>query len=388
LTQETLLDGTTIAYEYDGAGNRTKKTVTKGSTTATTSHTYDVGNQLADANGQAYSYDANGNLTGNGSKTFIYNEENRLVEVKDSAGATLATFTYDHEGRRISKTTSNGTIYFHYSGDKVIYEADANNNIIAEYTWDAHGNPVSMIKGGVTYYYHINGHGDVTELTDATGTVVAEYQYDAWGNIISQSGTMASVNPYRYAGYQYDEATGLYYLMARYYDASIGRFITRDTFHGFEDNPLSLNQYAYTENNPVIYIDPSGYYRTNFLGGGGFGFGRGGVSSGNIKVHKNSNSYVGHQSVYQIRINGEVNKYGKADMTKTASTGDPVRLQSQVNKLQKQNPDSVVSGKVVYENKSISTADIKKVETKYIQNYYNNNSVVPPGNINHPGLLK
>jgi RHS repeat-associated protein len=86
---------------------------------------------------------------------------------------------------------------------------------------------------------------------------------------------MASSNPYRYAGYQYDEVTGLYYLMARYYDASIGRFITRDTFHGFEDNPLSLNQFSYTENNPVGYIDPSGYYRTNFStgpGGGGNGF--------------------------------------------------------------------------------------------------------------------
>ncbi|WP_378211760.1 RHS repeat-associated core domain-containing protein [Anoxybacteroides rupiense] len=64
-----------------------------------------------------------------------------------------------------------------------------------------------------------------------------------------KTGAMATV--YRYAGYYYDEATGLYYLMAQYYDASIGRFITRDTFHGGEDKPQSLNQYAYTKNNPV-----------------------------------------------------------------------------------------------------------------------------------------
>jgi RHS repeat-associated protein len=74
---------------------------------------------------------------------------------------------------------------------------------------------------------------------------------------------MASSNPYRYAGYRYDEVTGLYYLMARYYDANIGRFITRDTFHGFEDDPLSLNQYAYTNNNPVMHVDPSGHYWDN-----------------------------------------------------------------------------------------------------------------------------
>jgi len=63
---------------------------------------------------------------------------------------------------------------------------------------------------------------------------------------------VASANPLRYAGYRYDEATGFYYLMARYYDANIGRFITRDTFHGFEVDILSSNQYTYAQNNPVI----------------------------------------------------------------------------------------------------------------------------------------
>lgn len=72
---------------------------------------------------------------------------------------------------------------------------------------------------------------------------------------------MASVNPYRYAGYRYDESTGLYYLMARYYDAGVGRFITRDSFHGFVNDPLSLNQYSYTQNNPINYVDPKGHWR-------------------------------------------------------------------------------------------------------------------------------
>ena len=258
LTQETLLDGTVIDYEYDAVGNRTKKTLTQGSVT-TTNYTYDVGNQLTAVNGQAYTYDANGNLTGNGAKTFIYDEENRLTQVKDSTGTTLATFTYDYTGKRTSMTTASGTLNFHYNGDKVIYETDASNNIVVDYTWDAQGKPVTMTKSGVTYYYELNGHGDVVKLTDASGNVVASYQYDAWGNIISRSGTMASANPYRYAGYRYDEVTGLYYLMARYYDAGVGRFITRDTFHGTETYPLSLNQYAYTENNPIMGIDPDGY---------------------------------------------------------------------------------------------------------------------------------
>jgi RHS repeat-associated protein len=264
LTQETLTDGTTISYEYDSVGNRTKKIVNDGTTT-TTIYTYDAANQLTDVDGQAFTYDANGNLTNNGEKTFIYNEDNRLIEVKDSTGATLASFEYDHQGRRISKTTDAGTVYFHYDDDKVIYETDENNNIVAEYTWDALGNPVTMTKEGTTYYYHVNGHGDVTALTDETGAVVAEYQYDSWGNIISQTGTIATYNPYRYAGYRYDKEIGLYYLMARYYDPSNGRFITRDSFHGFEKDSLSLNQYSYTKNNPVKYIDPTGYYGINKL---------------------------------------------------------------------------------------------------------------------------
>lgn len=70
---------------------------------------------------------------------------------------------------------------------------------------------------------------------------------------------MASQNPIRYAGYYYDEETGLYYLMARYYDAEVGRFLTRDSFHGFEDEPQSLNLYSYTKNNPVIYVDHDGH---------------------------------------------------------------------------------------------------------------------------------
>lgn len=266
LTQETLLDGTIIDYQYDVVGNRTQKSVNNGTTTITTTYNYDDANQLINLNGQAYTYDANGNMTSNGEKTFIYNEENRLVEVKDSSGVTIASFTYDHTGKRVSMTSANGTIYYHYDGEKVAYETDENNTIIAEYIWDEHDHPVAMFKNQTTYFYHVNGHGDVTALTDINGNIVAEYEYDAWGNILSQSGTMASENPYRYAGYRFDETTGLYYLMARYYDANIGRFITRDTFHGFQVEPLSLNQYDYVHNNPINFVDPSGHIRWRWAG--------------------------------------------------------------------------------------------------------------------------
>jgi RHS repeat-associated protein len=259
LIQETMVDGSTISYTYDAVGNRTTKKVTQAATTTTTNYTYDAANQLTAVNAQAYTYDVNGNLTGTGVKTYIYDVENRLTQVKDSTGASLASYTYDQDGKRTSITTASGTLFFHYSRDKVIYETDASNNIVADYTWDAQGNPVTMTKGGVTYYYHFNGHGDVTSLTNSAGNTVANYQYDAWGNIITQSGIIASSNPYRYAGYRYEEVTGLYYLMSRYYDSNTGRFITKDTFQGFANRASSQHPYIYCENNPINHVDPTGF---------------------------------------------------------------------------------------------------------------------------------
>ncbi|WP_229735373.1 DNRLRE domain-containing protein [Halobacillus andaensis] len=265
LKKETLTDGTTITYEYDDAGNRTEKTETKDGDSETVEYAYDEANQLTDKDGQAFDYDENGNLLDNGEHQFVYNEDNRLMEVKDQDGSTIAEYAYDHDGKRTKKVTDEGTINYHYEGNNVQYETNEDNEVIAEYTWDENDQPVTMTKDGETYYYHVNGHGDVTSLTNESGEVVAEYDYDSYGNILDQSGEMAEENPYRYAGYQYDEETDQYYLMARYYDADTGRFITRDTFHGFADESLSVNQYIYTKNNPVMNIDPSGFYTVSIV---------------------------------------------------------------------------------------------------------------------------
>ena len=69
------------------------------------------------------------------------------------------------------------------------------------------------------YCYYLLRHENLIALTDENVKVVAEYKYDAWGNIIAETRTIADRNPYRYAGYRYDPETGLYYLLAGYYDA-------------------------------------------------------------------------------------------------------------------------------------------------------------------------
>ncbi|MGE8034636.1 RHS repeat-associated core domain-containing protein [Lysinibacillus sp. NPDC093692] len=117
-----------------------------------------------------------------------------------------------------------------------------------------------MVYKGHPYKYITNYRGDVLGMTDENGKLVASYTYDAWGNILTQSGTndMDTINPYRYAGYRYDESTKLYYLMARYYNPNIGVFLSLDPVRGDTMDPLSLNGYNYAKNNPVMNADRNG----------------------------------------------------------------------------------------------------------------------------------
>lgn len=80
------------------------------------------------------------------------------------------------------------------------------------------------------------------------------YAYDAFGNLLGQE--EAFPNRILYAGQLYDQKTGQYYLRARYYNPTIGRFSQEDTYWGD-----GLNLYAYCANNPVRYFDPSGHQK-------------------------------------------------------------------------------------------------------------------------------
>ena len=71
--------------------------------------------------------------------------------------------------------------------------------------------------------------------------------------------TLGVQNPFRYRGYVYDAETGLYYVASRYYDPEIGRFINADSQLNAKDGILGYNLYAYCNNNPIMYSDPSGH---------------------------------------------------------------------------------------------------------------------------------
>ena len=146
--------------------------------------------------------------------------------------------------------------YYFYNGSHVIMEADSTGTITARNMYGT--NLAFRTVDGQTCYYLYNAHGDVVMLTDAdTGDIAATYQYDAFGTLLQSDGY--ADNNITYAGYQYDEESGLYYLNARYYDSVTARFLTEDTYRGRQEDPLSLNRYTYCHNNPLMYIDPTGH---------------------------------------------------------------------------------------------------------------------------------
>jgi RHS repeat-associated protein len=107
-------------------------------------------------------------------------------------------------------------------------------------------------KNQQLFYYHRDEQRSTAYLSDPQGRIQNEYRYGAFGELKNYSEKI--LNRIRYTGQQYDELTGQYYLRARYYHPTLGRFLQEDV-----NQNDGLNLYAYCENNPVIYYDPSGY---------------------------------------------------------------------------------------------------------------------------------
>nr|WP_275900999.1 RHS repeat-associated core domain-containing protein [Paenibacillus periandrae] len=263
------------SYTYDNNSNITRVTDETGATT----YGYDNQNRLTEVhrpNGKSvtYSYDVRGNrqvvaddnlLVGLNEANYTYDVWNQLQQYQ--TGSASSSFQYGTDGLRIKKLSPTETIRYTYnSSGKVITESDAGNTVKADYVW---GPDKLLAKNdrtdGQQYYYLYNGHGDVVQITDRNGKVQNSYQYDEWGNIQNQKEVVR--NTFKYAGEQYDSDTGLYYLRARYYDPTVGRFINKDTYEGDIKNPLSLNLYTYVGNNPLTRIDPSGHDWLNAVSG-------------------------------------------------------------------------------------------------------------------------
>ncbi|MCD1260165.1 S8 family serine peptidase [Paenibacillus athensensis] len=253
-----------FSYGYDNNFNQTSKTENGTSST----YTYDPLNRIGTASPfqEQYSYDARGNRqTMQTSKamnldgaSYTYDERNRLTQVTTEDGKTVS-YRYNGDGMLYERTENGATTRYYYDGADMIAEAAVTGGTTTLQARYVRGNGLAarVDAAGSKKYYLSNGHGDVVGLADGSGNVINQYAYDLWGNPLTTS--EAVTQPFRYSGEMWDSSTNLQYLRARWYDPSMGRFISEDSYEGQIDNPLSLNLYAYVSNNPLTHIDPSGH---------------------------------------------------------------------------------------------------------------------------------
>lgn len=256
ITSTDYAGGDQEQFDYDLLGNR-----------ANDNATFDLANRLDQDDAFDYTYDLNGNcieklnkITGE-KQAFTYNTQNQLTKFEKFANQTdttpmnTATYTYGPLGKRWSKTVDAATTDFIWSGSNMI--AEITDTSTKKYFYEGL-NPLVMNDNGTDYFYHTDHLSTPKAMTDSIGTQVWSGQLNTFGEVVSEAGYVE--NNLRFPGQYHDRETGLYYNYYRYYDPSIGRYVTSD--------PVGLrggvNTYAYTGGNPIVYIDPLGLER--FLG--------------------------------------------------------------------------------------------------------------------------
>ena len=257
-----------IAYTYNTAGQRSGESGSLASDVlppATTAPaTVDLNDRLTSWNGQTYSYDADGNLTGNGTDTYVWNARNQLTAIKQG-GTTIASFSYDPLGRRVGTDFNGNAASYLYDGLNAVQETHGSTatSILTGLAVDERFARTDL--GGRTDFLS-DALNSTIALTNSAGAIVEQYSYDPYGNTTASASGFD--NPYQYTGREND-GDGLYYYRARYYAPAMGRFISEDPI-GFAGGE---NFYGYAVQNPLIYRDPKGFDPEligELIAGGGF----------------------------------------------------------------------------------------------------------------------
>ena len=267
-------------YEYDLSGNLLSETIKQLNSnlypisTDTVYYGYSDSNwkdKLTSYDGQTITYDAIGNPLSYRDGISMTWKNGRQLATLQKTGHTIG-YNYDDENIRVSKTVDGTEYTYEYAGGLLMYETRGTAKFW--YYYDANGIlynvKYTLVDGGTTYsyYYTHNTRGDIIEIYNGSGNLVAKYEYDDWGNVLSvkdgsgnaitNQNHIGNLNPFRYRGYYLDTETGLYYLMSRYYDPVVHRFINADGYFQAGGGILDTNMSAYCGNNPINFYDPTG----------------------------------------------------------------------------------------------------------------------------------
>jgi RHS repeat-associated protein len=191
-------------------------------------------------------------MTTGAGRTLTWNADNRLASVT-AADNTTMTFSYDADGVRLQQIEV-ATAHTYLGDDYEVTLPGA----VAKYVTLA-GTLVARKDGTTTYWVHTDHVGSIQAETDSSGNEVHRKKYRPFGEILSTGGTLV-YEPCGFTGQRRD-ASGLVYLHARYYDPTLGRFISPDPTIPGTDN-IGLNRYAYAANDPIDRTDVDGLDHT------------------------------------------------------------------------------------------------------------------------------
>jgi RHS repeat-associated protein len=257
--------------------------------------TEETGHAFVPKTPEAFTHDADGNLTSDGRWTYTWDAENRLVGVETAVSAVTAgapeqklEFSYDFQSRRISKKVYEwngasgewqvaGDLRFVYDGWNLVAELDATPAPVRTHTWGLDLSGSEQGAGGVggllfttthapaasTRFVSFDGNGNVSALLNVeSGVTSAEYEYDPFGNTLRADGPATASNPFRFSTHYFDGETVLVYAKHRYYQPSTGRWVSRD--------PLAemggINVFTFVYNDSLNFTDSFGLQCTTCCG--------------------------------------------------------------------------------------------------------------------------